>query len=469
MNGVLRGVLAADQDVAFAFAGAACSGFDVRIVHTPADAGLARELISELECFTDAVAVDVRSALVMAPQPTTVFNVAARLARKRPEDLAGTRLIVVGLGRVGGAIARALAAELLGLDEPVEAVLVLDCVAGNGGVMDPADDLAGLVWSEPLIVWNQQEDARRVRSFIADVLPVGVSWLRERIMEISAEEAFSSAPPTLLTLRSGKPEGEQIFCIPGAGASVISFLDLAQVAPAGLAIHGLQPRGLDGTSTPYSTVQSTAEALEPLIIEQHGVRPVHLVGHSFGGCVAFELACRLRERGRPPASLSLIDTRPPRDALWPDDVGDVDVARSWINLNELAVEQSMGIDENDLQRGDLLHNMAIVHRGMVRVGLLPSNTLPTVLLGPMRMFATCVRTWYHTTTIYPEPMRLIYLDDPFTDLAGNARIAAASRSGWSALAPQFEFRRGSGNHITGLKMPHAAKLSELLGWRGAAC
>ncbi len=463
-------VAAAGLDVDRSFPDATRSAPDIRIVHVPADARLGRDLVAGLCSFSPAAAaIDVRAALTDSPQPTTVYNVAARLAMAWQAGPAGSRLVLVGLGRVGGAIAQALAAELLGQNKSVENVLLLDCAARLGVGADRAEAMERLSWSEPMVVWNLREDKRRVKSFTADDLSVGIQWIFERTREMATENPVTLEPPTLLTLRTSKSDAGYVYCIPGAGASVVSFLDIVMAAPEDLAIYGLQPRGLDGICTPYSTVQAAAAAMELLIIEQNHGRPIHLVGHSFGGCVAFELACRLQQRGRPPASLSLIDTRPPRNSQWTSDVNDISIALSWVRLNEQAIERSMGIDETDLKRGDLLHNLAVLHHGMVRAGLLPANTQPSVLLGPMRMFSACVRSWYYTTTVYREPMRLIYLDDPFVDLAGNAQISATSRAAWSALAPKFEFRHGSGNHITGLKMPHASRLSDLLGWKGEAC
>src|SRR5207248_8081121 len=76
-------------------------------------------------------------------------------------------------------------------------------------------------------------------------------------------------------------------------------------------IYGLQPRGVDGRLIPHSTVSSAAESYVRAINQVQAEGPVHLLGHSFGGWVAFEMAQRLCAAGRTVASVSVIDTEAP--------------------------------------------------------------------------------------------------------------------------------------------------------------
>jgi thioesterase domain-containing protein len=444
------------------------SDFHVQIVHAGNASQVAERLAAELNGFVDVTIVDAQAALRTEPRPGTLYFLAARLAADGTNTADDRRSIVIGLGRIGGVLARALAVEWLGRDKAVEAIFLIGNAIGDSAGSTATAPSESLRWSEPLTVWSQHEDEYRIRSSPVDE-GRAASWLRTQLNEFAGAEPYRSPQPSVLTLRSSRPERSKAFCIPGAGASVVSLLDLSQAAPIDTGVYGVQPRGLDGVSPPYTTVSAVAAAIEPLIVEQLDGSPFHLVGHSFGGCVAFELACRLVERGLQPQSVSLIDTRPPRATPQADDIDDVELLLRWISLNELAIERSLGITAGDFRTGDMTHNLAVVHRGMVRVGLLPAQTAPTDLLGPMRMFAPCVRNWYHTSRIYPAALRLIYLDDPTLDLAGNAHLGAASRSGWQQRAPLLDFRRGTGNHITGLKAPHAAALSALLAWGSETC
>jgi amino acid adenylation domain-containing protein len=60
------------------------------------------------------------------------------------------------------------------------------------------------------------------------------------------------------------------------------------------------------------TVPVLVSDIADLVVEAVGRRPVHLVGHSYGGCLAHYLVTALRERGRQVASLTLLDALEPR-------------------------------------------------------------------------------------------------------------------------------------------------------------
>ncbi|MET5019916.1 alpha/beta fold hydrolase, partial [Burkholderia pseudomallei] len=101
------------------------------------------------------------------------------------------------------------------------------------------------------------------------------------------------------------------FCIPGAGASVTTFSTLARHLPATFSVDGLQPRGQCGTMVPYLDVETAARAYQRIIRKSAPRGRYHLVGHSFGGWVSYEIACRLLEQGESVATLMLLYTERP--------------------------------------------------------------------------------------------------------------------------------------------------------------
>jgi amino acid adenylation domain-containing protein len=110
----------------------------------------------------------------------------------------------------------------------------------------------------------------------------------------------------------GVREGNQrppFFCIPGAGGNILSLYDLAMALPADQPFYCLLERGLDGKSTPFSSVEETAECYvnEIMKVQPHG--PYNLVGACYGGLVAFQMAHKLRELGESVGIVALVDTR----------------------------------------------------------------------------------------------------------------------------------------------------------------
>lgn len=444
--------------------GDASGPIDICIVHDLGGAGAAGRLADMLG---DAGAVSVLQAQpsdIGPPALKSVEGLGARLALTDFHMRDGGRLVIIGVGAAGEKVGRGLAAYLLGQDVAVEALYSLSLEPDEASGPSIRETFPNIDFDSPRPGWSDGEDALRTKRF-EGLSPVeGAKRLRLEIEAVARKPRGRAGRSLVLPLRPSRESEAEIFCIPGAGASVISFLDLAQLAPSRFSMIGLQPRGLDGRDPPYTSVQAAALAFDNLIAERSSAGTVHLVGHSYGGCIAFDLAGRLCARGKPPASLTLIDSRPPRHSRWPADLDDSEVALGWIRMSEQAAQRSLGIDEGQLRPNDLGFNLRLVQDGMVRAGLLPPSTMADTLVGPMRMFAACVRSWFHAESVYPGPLRLIYLDDPRKDEAGNAETAREVREGWSRFAPRLSFCRGPGNHITGLKNPHAGQLIRLMGW-----
>ncbi|MGH9908864.1 MAG: alpha/beta fold hydrolase, partial [Pyrinomonadaceae bacterium] len=110
-----------------------------------------------------------------------------------------------------------------------------------------------------------------------------------------------------------QPKGSSrpFFSMPGVGGSVVYFHALARRLGLDQPFYGLQARGLDGESTPFTRVEDIAacniDALQ--VIQPQG--PYLLGGHSFGASVAFEMAQQLRKRGQEVARLFILDTTAP--------------------------------------------------------------------------------------------------------------------------------------------------------------
>jgi len=263
----------------------------------------------------------------------------------------------------------------------------------------------------------------------------------------------------LLTLRGGDRGRAPLFCVPGAGATVVSFLELSNLLE-GWAVHGLQPRGADGELPPHSTVDAAAEAY---LREVERARPeggAHLLGHSYGGWVVFEMARRLREAGRAVESLTLVDTQPPSaDPMLIRECDGPEAFLRLVGIFEKSAERSLGIGAGQVEGLDVAGRLALLHGRLVSAGIMPRQSVPGALRGPFRTFAAASRSSYAPPSVFPDPVRLVLARDPELDEAANQRRFAETVAGWRRWAPGLQVTVASGNHVTVLKPPHVASIA----------
>jgi len=97
------------------------------------------------------------------------------------------------------------------------------------------------------------------------------------------------------------------FCVHGVGGNVLNYHHLAQYFDPDQPIYGLQSRGLSGSRPDTSVGEMASSYIEEILqVQQEG--PYFLGGQSFGGLVAYEIACQLETAGRPLGLVALIDT-----------------------------------------------------------------------------------------------------------------------------------------------------------------
>jgi amino acid adenylation domain-containing protein len=116
-------------------------------------------------------------------------------------------------------------------------------------------------------------------------------------------------PRSLTSLSTGRTR--QWVAFAGIGGSSAGFVELARglasVADSNLAV--LDPKGLAAGETPLTDFDDVvAEALDCLRKTHSGGR-YGLIGHSYGGCIAFETACKLEQEGSE-VDLVLLDSLP---------------------------------------------------------------------------------------------------------------------------------------------------------------
>ncbi|MFK8017900.1 MAG: amino acid adenylation domain-containing protein, partial [Gammaproteobacteria bacterium] len=118
----------------------------------------------------------------------------------------------------------------------------------------------------------------------------------------------NSATPwqPLVSLKSGDA-ATNVYCVPGVGMTSASFLPIARRLSDDVSVHALDYRGTVPGTVGYGDLGEIVEDFFGAIMRSKGAGDIVLVGHSFGGSVAFELAKRLESAGEN-VSLILLDS-----------------------------------------------------------------------------------------------------------------------------------------------------------------
>lgn len=278
----------------------------------------------------------------------------------------------------------------------------------------------------------------------------------------------------LVTLQRGEGRSFPLFCVPGAGATAVDFLPLSSALGPRTTVHAFQARGLDQALEPHATVEDAAECY---LTEVRNTQPrgkVTIVGHSFGGWIAFEMALQLEQQGRE-VQLVIVDSRVPGPGVKSG--SRAEVLMMLVSLHEQALRRSLNIHLEQLQQRDPAGQLKLLHERLVWAGVMPARSRHEMLRGVVRSFEANVRTTYLPERRLGQPLRLILATDNNASAATSPRALEEIAAGWRELAPALRYSVSTGNHVTALRTPHLERWmaeAELIceghaqGWRSVS-
>ena len=255
----------------------------------------------------------------------------------------------------------------------------------------------------------------------------------------------------VLSIQQGEPGSAPVFCVPGAGATIAYFAPLARSLGPDVAVYGLQPKGLDGESSPHSSVEEMARAYVAAIEAARVRAPIRLLGHSFGALVASEMASQMLSRGMHLDVLVLLD---PADVVTPGKA-----PRKWTAAEALAElaefigesnECSLGITESTVRELGEAERIDLFRARLIEAGLISKLTPPGAIRGMAEVFETSINAAYRPSAPLTHPMVLMRAEEPDGD--------EVSKS-WSGMAPQLSVIDSPGDHMSMLAEPHVAVLA----------
>jgi amino acid adenylation domain-containing protein len=234
-------------------------------------------------------------------------------------------------------------------------------------------------------------------------------------------------------------EGElpPLYCVHPGGGNVLCYVELARALGPSRPLFGLQAPGVDEGKSPLTSVEAMAETYLDAIRSASPAGPIQLCGWSFGGVVAFEMARRLAEEGRPVDRLVLIDAG---------------------FLYSFAILRALIPGEQPLVKFLGARRDAIFpefRRHAERSQIVPPGASEAQVRRIFEVFMANVEALY---AYRPEPyhggvITLMMAEEPFADRRRDPVDE------WRRLCEELDIVSVPGNHLTMLRSPHVATLA----------
>ena len=272
----------------------------------------------------------------------------------------------------------------------------------------------------------------------------------------------------MITIQSGRPDVRPMFCVPGAGASVAAFAGLAQAMDARIPIYGLQPRGLCGQLVPHFDVHSTVRAYLQAIRSVAPRGPYRLLGHSYGGWVAAEMARQLEAEGEQVETLVVLDSMPPPTPDAPlRRLSRLEVLERLIEIYELGLQRPLGLRASDLAPLSPDEQLALLLARLIDARVMHRGADIETMRGIVQVFSTNINTPYMPDGPYAGTLHLVKAPESpaGTRTAGALqdviRFDHDHQCDWHGFAADTRCWMAPGNHMTMLSAPHVDRLA---GW-----
>ncbi len=126
------------------------------------------------------------------------------------------------------------------------------------------------------------------------------------------------APSPCILMKNGD-DRPPLYLVSAGSGLVLEICELAQAIDYPGKVWGLQAPGLDGEAPAATDIRVLARYYQAALHNHHRGGPIHLVGYSFGGPVALELARGLAQAGHKIGLIGLIDSNID-EKFWPKHV-----------------------------------------------------------------------------------------------------------------------------------------------------
>lgn len=243
-----------------------------------------------------------------------------------------------------------------------------------------------------------------------------------------------------------------LVCLPGAGSAASSFVGLARHVRRHDGVHAFEYDGLA-----YANVNGLARHCATSLISSNARSAIHLLGHSFGGWVAFETARQLHQQGVDVAAVVLLDTNAPTTRRV-DAVGRLDLFWGWIQLHAVDCDAMRGMQASDFAAIPAPSRSSTVFAMCGQSESWPFSS-PADMEAAFERYARQASLDYWPNGPLDVPVHLFVPRGVGPDRQSAVWRRDALHRGWSPHVSNLQLHDCDGGHLSMLDEPYVASLA----------
>ncbi|MEG4836965.1 amino acid adenylation domain-containing protein [Microcoleus sp. B9-D4] len=302
-------------------------------------------------------------------------------------------------------------------------------------------------------------------------LPIATLFSSPTIEQLASclrSETHSLPWSPLVAIQSGS-EKRPFFFVPGVGGNVIYLYELARHLGSEQPFYGLQARGLDGESEPFTHLEEIATYYIEAIQRVQPSGPYLLGGHSFGGVVACEMATQLLKQGHEVALLAIIDVVAPIVGNKPN-CSDEDEAAylfDFASYIEYMFSLNLEVSKETLASQSQEEQLNYLKERLIRVNLLPPDAGIRLVRGLVQVYIASLKAHraYLPSGLQQIPITL-FRSSEVDVFEGDTEELTQRRKepalGWNEFSSTIHIHVVPGNHSTMMQQPHVQVLATQL-------
>ncbi|MEZ4862724.1 MAG: amino acid adenylation domain-containing protein [Caldilineaceae bacterium] len=274
------------------------------------------------------------------------------------------------------------------------------------------------------------------------------------MMAASIHQMGANMAPSSLVAIQARGTRSPLICLPGAGGGVLYFHALARAMGNQQPCYALESVGLDGKMPPLTSVEAIAAYHIAELHRSLPNGPYNLVGHSFGGFVAFEMAQQLHRAGVDVNAVVILDIGAPTGQAVSMCEEELILFYERRFLEEYGLEPTLTLAQlTPLAQEERL---LLFKQSLENAGIFPPNSSLEQIRGVIQVAAADLQAMAYTPQNFsPLPIHLFVTDG---NSEGEKQMMIES---WSRYGDVTAYEV-SGTHMTMLYEPQVQVLAQTL-------